>query len=112
MDSGTFWVGEKPGRIYNISVRDGYGNFLNLAPYTNVEVELIDSDNRRVDLSGAVTSRIDSTTGLVGFAFPQGRSVFTKPGEYLMRVRMESESTLDYTDVATIAVREFGGVRY
>ena len=112
MDIGTFWVGEKPGRVFNIRVKDAYGNNMNLAPYTNVEIEMLDTNNRKVDLTGAQTSRIDPATGLVGFVFPSDRSVFKKAGEYLIRLRLENSNSLDFTGVTGIRVKEFGGTRF
>lgn len=112
MERGTFWVGEKPGRIIVISVYDELGNSLNLTPYTSVTLEMLDTNNNKVDLTGSTTTVTDGIGGKIGFVFPADRSVFNSPGEYLVRLRMENNSTLDYTDAGGITVRKFGGNRF
>lgn len=112
MERGTFWVGEKPGRIIVISVYDEVGTPLNLTPYTSVTLEMIDTNNSQIDLRGSTTTVTDGIGGKIGFVFPSDRSVFTEPGEYLVRLRMENSSTLDYTDAGGITVRKFGGNRF
>lgn len=112
MERGTFWVGEKPGRVITISVYDELGKPFNLTPYTGVSLEILDTDNNVVDLTGSTTSVTDGIGGKIGFVFPSDRSIFTKPGEYLVRVKMTTATALDYTDAGGITVRKFGGTRF
>jgi hypothetical protein len=94
-----------------IDVRDQNGYPVNLASYTNYKVKLVGSDNEDIDLTGSVLNTSGATTGHFVFRWPIDRSVFTKPGEYLLQLEIDGQNgTKDFTTTHSIRVRKLGGV--
>lgn len=103
-------VGQIPAQPLSLAVRDDYDNVVNLTTYSNITVEVLGSDNEKVDLAGSSLFTEGARNGNVALFWPKGRSVFTKHGEYVLRLALYgSEGTVDFTRDHTIKVRKFGG---
>lgn len=102
-------VGQIPARALAIAVRDDLDNPANLLGYTSYEVELLGSDNERVDVTGITLNTEGARNGRFAIVWPKTHSLFTKRGEYLLRlVLRDAEGSRDYTRTHTIRVRAFG----
>jgi hypothetical protein len=106
-----YWVGDKPSRPISITIRDSGGRPLNLSVYSDVKVRMLGSDNEELDLTGSSVTTSGGADGRLTFRFPTYRSLFTKPGEYLLQVELGGTGTLDRTTTHTIMVRRLGGVK-
>lgn len=112
MAISQYWVGQIPSRPISIGVRDSTGVPTNLGAYTEFNVILLGSDNEEIDLTGAVLSTQSVSTGRLTFFWPKDRSVFNKPGQYVMQLEIVGPTgTRDYTTEHTIRVRKLGGVK-
>jgi hypothetical protein len=104
-----FEVGQIPAVSLGIQIKDDNDNPVSLLGYPEVELELLGSDNERVDLTGAVLQTVPTVLGQLAFVWPKDRSLFTKKGKYLLRVALRAtDGSVDYTRAAEIRVREFG----
>lgn len=102
-------VGQIPAQPLAIAVRDDRDNPANLTGYTSYEIELLGSDNERVDLRGVVLNIEGARNGRFSVIWPRTRSLFTKRGEYLLRLVFKDDAgSRDYTRPHSIRVREFG----
>lgn len=111
-DSLVYWVGDKPSRPVAIDVRDSQGREVNLGTYTGFEVVMLDSDNEQIDLTGSFLTTSGASTGRFVFRFPENRSLFNKPGEYLLQLVVKgANGTEDRTFPHTIMVKRLGGNR-
>lgn len=112
MEISRFYVGQIPARPMSITVRDPYGGSVDMRQYNSFSVVLLDSDNRRVDLTGGNLSVADAATGRFILTWPKDRSVFTKPGEYVMQLEFRADNgARDFTTEHTIRVRKLGGAK-
>lgn len=110
MAISRYFVGAIPSRPIAIEVRDSGGNALNLSSYTGFKVILVGSDNEIVDTTGAVLETAGARTGKFVFRWPTDRSLFTKPGEYLLQLEIDgSNGTRDFTTEHHIKVSRLGG---
>lgn len=109
MEVLQYWVGQIPARPIAIDVRDSSGRVMNLATYTDFRVILLGSDNEEIDLSGSSLTTSGAGTGRFNFRFPPDRSVFTKPGQYLLQLELVGPGARDYTNELNIKVRRLGG---
>ena len=110
MAISQYWTGQIPSRPLTITVYDSYGNRANLSAYTDFEVNLVGSDNEEIDLTGATLTTSGAADGRFVFYWPTDRSVFDKPGEYLLQLEINGPSgTKDFTTTHTIRVRRLGG---
>jgi hypothetical protein len=107
----NYWVGQIPARPIAITVRDSNGRETNLSSYTYFKVRVVGSDNEEVDVSDGTLITAGAGTGRFVFRFPNGRSVFNKPGEYLMQLEFGGNGVRDFTDVHTIRVHRLGGIK-
>ena len=102
-------VGQIPARPLNILINDNYGNPANLLVYTTFEIELLGSDNERVDLTGVELTTSGAKDGRFAVVWPKNRTLFRKSGAYLLRlVLRSSDGSRDYTTTHEIRVRDFG----
>jgi hypothetical protein len=84
---------------------------MDLSSYSDFKVRLIDSDNRDVDITGAVLLTAGANEGHFVFRWPTDRSLFEKTGDYLLQMEIDGTSgTKDFTTAHTIRVRRLGGV--
>lgn len=111
LDAKTYWVGEKPGGVSAVTVLDSDGNPANLTPFTSVRLRMLDTDNNEVEIASPLTTFSDKVNGIVTFTWPADRSLFQKPGEYLLQLELSTPSAKRYTSVAPITVKRFGGGR-
>lgn len=110
MAISQYTVGQIPSRPIAIDVRDSLGNLVNLSSYTGFKAILIGSDNEEVDLTGSVLNVAGAAQGRFIFRWPIDRSVFTKPGEYVLHLEITGGSgTKDFTTGHAIKVRRLGG---
>jgi hypothetical protein len=110
MSISYYWTGQIPQRPMVIDVNGSDGRPANLAGYTNYEVIVLGSDNEPVDMTGAQLQTAQASSGRLVFRWPSDRSVFTKTGEYLLQLKLTSDTSRDFTSVHHIFVRELGGV--
>lgn len=110
MAISNYWVGQIPSRPISIDVLDSNNNPINLATYESIVPVMIGSDNEEIDLEGAVLTTTGASTGRLVFRWPTDRSLFTKPGQYLLQLQINGAETIDFTDAHTINVRKLGGV--
>lgn len=102
-------VGQIPSRPLGVLVRDDRDNPANLLAYTTYEIEMLGSDNEKVDLSGVELFTEGARNGILAIVWPKDRSLFNKRGEYLLRLVLRDDAgSRDYTRTHTIRVREFG----
>lgn len=106
----VFWTGEKPGRPMTIRVLDSNNEPVDLSGYAEVNVRMLDANNIPLDLTGSATAVAEATGGLVLFNWPSDRSLFTTHGEYLLQLEMKTATAVNYTTVAGVLVKKFGGV--
>lgn len=109
MRISSYYTGQIPNDPIVFNVRDSKGRVKNLSTYTDYTWRMLGSDNEEVDLTGAVSNTAGAATGRFVFRFPEGRSVFTKPGEYLLQLELSGNGRKDFTSEHTIRVRRFGG---
>lgn len=103
-------VGQKPGEPLTITVYNDAGSRVNLSTYSNVKVEVLGSDNEAIDLTGATLYTQNMRDGIVAVVWPKDRSLFTKSGDYVLRLALYgTDGALDYTRAGTIRVHKFGG---
>ena len=102
-------VGQIPSRNLGITVKNDDDEAVNTIGYNSVTAELLGSDNERVDLTGVTVTEVASALGTYVVAFPKDRSLFTKRGKYLLRLRLaKPDGSVDYTRPYEIRVRDFG----
>ena len=105
-----YWVDQKPNSPLSITIKDTYGADKDLSAYTSVSVAMLDEFNNSVNLTGSTIQFANKQLGRVLFTWPTTRSVFELPGDYVLQVKLESSTAVDFTTVHNIRVREFGGV--
>lgn len=109
MAISVYYTGAIPTRPIAIDVRDESGNPVNLTTYSSITPVMVGSDNEELDLTGAVVNTGGAATGRLVFRWPTDRSLFTKHGEYLLQLQLDSGTGRDFTTVHTIRVKKLGG---
>lgn len=110
MAISRYWVGQIPARPISIEVRDSGGNVMNLGSYSGFSVILVGSDNEVIDTTGAVLNISGAAAGRFVFRWPTDRSLFTKPGDYLLQLEIDgANGTRDFTTEHHIKVTRLGG---
>jgi len=109
MAIAQYWVGQIPGESIAIDVRGTDGRPINLAGYTGFGVKVLGSDNEEIDLTGYNLSTAQIASGRFVFRWPNGRSVFDKPGAYVLQLELDGDGVKDFTTVLHIKVNELGG---
>lgn len=105
---GSYYVGQRPAAPLSIEIVDNDGVAVNLSTYNNFEMVMLDPQNKRVDLTGSILGTAPGV-GRLYYRLPENRSVFDKPGEYVMQLRLGNETSLDYTSEYTIRIKALGG---
>lgn len=105
-----YWVDQIPARPLAISVKDTYGANQDLSAYTSFSLELLDEYNNSIDLAGSQLDAVNKPDGRLIFYWPTTRTVFERAGDYVLRLKMSSNTAKDFTTVHNIKVREFGRV--
>ena len=107
-----FEVGEIPSDNIGVVIRDERDNAINLIGYPLIEVEILGTDDEKVDLTGVTLTTLTNAVGAVAIGLPKNRSLFTKKGEYKLRVVLrKADGSKDITRSAQINVREFGRIK-
>ena len=102
-------VGQIPSRSVGITVKNDSDEVINTVGYTSVTAELLGSDNEHVDLRGITVTAVGTELGTYVITWPKDRSLFTKRGKYLLRLRLaKPDGSVDYTRPYEIRVRDFG----
>lgn len=109
MAISQYWVGQVPARPIAIDVRGSDGRAINLSSYTDFRVIVLGSDNEEVDITGSTLSTAGAAQGRFVFRWPEGESVFTKEGDYLLQLELSGGGYKDYTTEHNIKVRRLGG---
>lgn len=102
--------GQIPLKNLTMTVKDAYGRPTNVTGYTSITARMLGSDNEEVDLTGAVVNRGGAASGRIIFEWPRDRSLFTKRGDYVLQLVLETANSKDYTRPLTIRVSELGKV--
>jgi len=102
-------VGQIPSRGLAITIKNDSDETVNTVGYTSVTAELLGTDDERVDLRGLTVTEVPSALGTYLIGFPKNRSLFTKRGKYLLRLRLaKPDGSVDFTRPYEIRVRDFG----
>lgn len=109
MNISQYQVGQKPLRPLAIKVNDTFGRPADLSFYDDYKVRLVGSDNEEVELGNAELQTAGSRQGRFVFVWPTDRSLFSKPGDYLLQLEFNGDGHRDFTTVHSIRVREIGG---
>lgn len=110
MAISEFWVGEIPSKPLPIQIVDSDNNPMVLNVFSGFKVRLLGSDNEEIDVTDIVLNMTGTLDGVLTMRWPTNRSLFNKPGEYLLQLQLEGPNgTKEFTDAHTIRVREFGG---
>ena len=110
MAISEFWVGEIPSKPLEIEIVDSENTPMPLIGLSGVKARLLGSDNEEVDVEDVVVNLTEPLNGVLVLRWPTDRSLFNKPGEYLLQIELDgSTGTKEFTDAHTIRVRKFGG---
>lgn len=102
--------GQIPLKNLTMTVKDGYGRLVNVSGYTSITARMLGSDNEEVDLTGLNVNRAGAASGRIIVEWPRDRSLFTKRGDYVLQLVLETPNSRDYTKPQTIRVSELGKV--
>ena len=103
-------VGQVPSAPQVFRFYDETGKALNLEGYTSFDVELLGSDNEKVDVSDAQLGLNRATEGVLTLVWPRRSNVFSKVGEYRLRFALNNSlsGSKDYSETHEIRVTHFG----
>lgn len=105
-------VGTIPSRPLTLLVKDELDNSVNVVGYENWYIEMLDSNDQKVDMTGVEIRDIPQALGAFSVSWPKNRVIFNEKGEYVLRLVLESiDGSRDITRVAQINVREFGRMK-
>lgn len=104
-----YWIGQRPTKPMLISVTDLDGKAIDLSAYTGYTLKVLDPDNYEVSVSDFTINTSQFNLGRVQITFPAARSIFEKTGPYVLRLEFSNSLGLDFTNVYTMNVSEFGG---
>lgn len=105
-------VGARPTTPLTLLVRDELDKAVNVVGYDGWRLEMLDTDNKPVDMTGVTITEIPDAIGAFSVAWPKNRTIFNRKGQYVMRLILEkSDGSRDITRVGEIRVREFGRMR-
>lgn len=105
-------AGAKPSRPMTLVVRDELDNPINVISYDSWRLEMLDTDDRLVDLTGVTITEIPQAIGVFSVSWPKDRSLFNRKGQYLLRLILENaDGSKDITRAGEIRVRDFGRIR-
>lgn len=110
MQVKNYWVGDRPGGAWTFQIRDQKsGAVADLTGYSRVFCLLKGSDNEDIEISPLNVMISNPAQGIVTLLWPT-ESLFTKPGRYVMQLKLENPQTTRTTTVQEILIRELGGV--
>lgn len=89
-----FWVGQIPMNNLIIGVLAPNGREADCSNYWDIKVRLLGSDNEEIDLRGSYLDTTGKQWGRFVFEWPRDRSLFTKPGDYVLQLILESIETV------------------
>lgn len=105
-------VGSRPSVPLTLLIRDELDNPVNVVGYEDWHLEMLDSDNNLVDMSGVMIRHVPQVVGAYSVTWPADRTIFDKRGEYVLRLVLErGDGARDITRAAEIKVREFGRIK-
>lgn len=108
MEISQYEVGEIPLKNLTLSVKDAYGRPIDLRVYTDVSVKMLGSNNEEINLEGSSLNTGGASQGRYVFEWPRDRSLFTKTGDYVLQLVLQTATAIDKTSAHTIRVRELG----
>jgi hypothetical protein len=104
-----FEVGARPAKPLSIAIRDERDTPVNVVGYSSFQLEILDTNNRKVDLTGVQINEVPQAIGVFSVTLPKNRTLFPEKGRYLLRLVLNgSDGSKDITRTAEIRVREFG----
>lgn len=105
-------VGTIPSRPLTLVVKDELDNPVNIIAYDSWHIEMKDTDDNEVDLTGINIVEMPQAIGVLSVTWPRDRSLFEKRGKYILRLVLETgDGSKDITRTAEIKVREFGRIK-
>lgn len=106
---GVYWEGQIPGDPLHIQILDENSTPVSLSNYSIFRVNMLDSDNKVVELEDGLLDSSDVNNGRFTFSFPKDRSLFTKYGDYVMQLEFAGvDGRLDKTTPFTLRVKKLG----
>lgn len=102
-----FEVGSIPARPQEFQFYDEDGETINVINYESIEVDLLGSNNEKIDLTGMEIRT--GTSGRLTFIWPR-REIFTETGQYLLRFKFVGSDSVDFSETHEIRVTDFGRV--
>lgn len=105
-------VGAIPSRPLTIIVTDELDNPVNVVGYDSWRLEIRDTNDDEVDMTGVNVFEIPAALGAFSVQWPRDRTLFPEKGKYVLRLVLENaDGTRDITRVGEIRVREFGRIK-
>ena len=105
-------VGTRPSRPLTLLVRDELDNPVNIVGYDTLRLEVLDTDDKPLDLSGVLVQELGDEIGVVTVVWPKNRTIFDKKGKYVLRLVLEgNDGVKDITRTGEIRVRDFGRIK-
>lgn len=102
-------VGARPSKPLSIAVRDEMDNPVNVMGYSAYILEIMDTNNRPVDMTGVEIVEIAQAVGVFSAYLPKNRTLFPEKGKYLLRLKLLGpDGSIDITRTSEIRVRDFG----
>lgn len=107
----TVFVGDRPEGQTTFEIRNqNSGVVESLTSFHTARVFILDSDDNVLEFPDENTVIFSAAEGLVRFFWPS-ESVFTKPGRYLLQVRLEGNTIVRSTTMFHIICKpSLGGV--
>lgn len=102
-----FWEGDIPLRPMYFGIQDEHGNIIGGQDVFDIQVRMLDTDNREVDMRGSQLMAAPNTS-FVSFTFPEDRTLFPKHGDYLLQLGVRSGGRMQWTSAHTIRVQRLG----
>jgi hypothetical protein len=103
-----FEVGAVPAKPQIFQFYDEDGNPVNLNAFTEYGVEMLGSDNERVNLDGIIIRT--GGEGQLVINWPRNEQVFANTGTYLLRFRFTGNESVDFSEAHEIRVTNFGRI--
>lgn len=104
MSLGPYFVGQIPKFAIVMTVKDPDSNAAkNLSSFNSVEVRLEGPGGNSIDTTAGTAIISDALNGEVTYSFPS-TSLFDKPGDYQLQLKLTDGTFIDYTTAVTFEV--------
>lgn len=104
-----FEVGARPSKPMALVLRDEADNPINTIGYSAYILEILDTNNRPVDMADVDILPVPQLAGVFSVYLPKDRTLFPEKGKYLLRLKLLGpDGAVDITRTSEIRVRDFG----